>query len=81
MGFHGIGRPAKADVKYFQRQLGLAERQTLLVAGDGDLSAGFLEVIDTYRYLYNLGLRRDTPLEKIRLTLPRTKKDKALETP
>lgn len=57
-------------VKYFQRQLGDAERAILLAAGSGDMSAGFLEVIDTYRHFYNLGLRPDTPLESVILVIP-----------
>lgn len=81
MGIHGIGRPAKPDVKYFQRQLGVTERHTLLVAGNGDLSAGFLEVIDVYRHFHKLGLRPDTPLDRVSLILPKTKKKNASKTP
>lgn len=69
---------ASPNVKYFQRQLGDAERQTLLAAGRGDMSAGFLEVIDTYRHFYNLGLRPSTPLESVILVVPQAKDDDAL---
>ena len=81
MGFHGIGRPASPHVKYFQRQLGVTERQTLLAAGEGDLSAGFLEVIDVYRYFYNLGLRPSMALETVELVLPKPQRKKRSKTP
>ena len=61
---------ATPTVKYFQRQLGDAERTILLAAGSGDMSAGFLEVIDAYRHFYNLGLRPSTPLESVILVIP-----------
>lgn len=61
---------ASPKVKYFQRQLGDAERATLLAAGAGDISAGFQEVIDTYRHFYNLGLRPSTRLESVVLVIP-----------
>lgn len=70
MGVYGLGRPADPNVKYFQRQLGEAERATLLVAGKGDMSAGFLEIIDTYRHFYNLGLRPSMAREAVSLILP-----------
>lgn len=69
---------ATPTVKYFQRQLGDAERAILLAAGSGDMSAGFLEVIDTYRHFYNLGLRPDTPLESVVLVIPQTQDDGGL---
>lgn len=65
-----MARPANPNVKYFQRQLGVAERATLLAAGNGDMSAGFLEVIDAYRHFYNLGLRPSTPLDGVCLAIP-----------
>lgn len=78
MGVHGLGRPADPSVKYFQRQLGAAEREILLAAGNGDMSAGFLEIIDTYRLFYNLGLRPDTPREGLVLVIPQATTDEAL---
>ncbi len=65
-------------VKYFQRTLGDAERAILLAAGSGDISAGFLEVIDTYRHFYNLGLRPSTPLESVVLVIPQAQADGGL---
>ena len=70
MGVYGLGRPADPNVKHFQRKLGPAERATLLAAGDGDMSAGFLEVLDAYQYFYNLGLRPSMARESVSLTLP-----------
>lgn len=78
MGVYGLGRPADPNVKHFQRKLGPAERATLLAAGDGDMSAGFLEVIDTYRLLYNLGLRPNTPRTGLVLVIPQAQEDQAL---
>ena len=69
---------ASPTVKYFQRQLGDAERAILLAAGNGDMSAGFLEVIDTYRHFYNLGLRPSTPIERVILVIPQAQDDEAL---
>lgn len=69
---------ATLTVKYFQRQLGDAEREILLAAGSGDISAGFMEVIDTYRHFYNLGLRPSTPLEGVVLVIPQPATDDAL---
>ena len=70
MGIYGVGRPAEPTVRYFQRRLGDAERSVLLAAGNGDMSAGFLEVLDAYRHFYNLGLRPDMALESVTLVLP-----------
>jgi hypothetical protein len=78
MGVYGLGRPADPGVKYFQRKIGAAERETLLAAGNGDMSAGFLEIIDTYRLFYNLGLRPDTPREGIVLVIPQAQTNEAL---
>jgi hypothetical protein len=63
---------ASPNVKYFQRQLGDAERVILLAAGSGDISAGFHQVIDAYRHFYNLGLRPSTPLECVCLVMPQS---------
>ena len=78
MGVYGLGRPADPNVKHFQRKLGPSERATLLAAGDGDMSAGFLEVIDTYRHFYNLGLRPQTPRDGLALVIPQPAIDEAL---
>lgn len=61
------GRPTKTDVVYFQRKLGDAERSILLAAGQGDTSIGFMEVLDAYRYFYNLGLRPGMNLNSMKI--------------
>jgi len=75
------GRPASPKVRYFQRQLGSAERKVLLLAGSGDISLGFLEIIDCYRHFYGLGLRPDTPLEDVVLVIPKGRRNNASKTP
>lgn len=79
MGVHGLGRPAEPTVRYFQRRLGDAERVVLLAAGNGDMSAGFLEVIDAYRHFYSQGLRPSMALERITLVLPSGDEENASE--
>ena len=69
---------ASPTVKYFQRQLGDAERTILLTAGRGDMSAGFIEVLEAYRHFYNLGLRPSTPLECISLVIPQAQDNEGL---
>jgi len=61
------GRKPKPDVVYFQRKLGDAERAILLAAGQGDTSIGFMEVLDAYRYFYNLGLRPGMNLNSMKI--------------
>ena len=61
------GRKPKPDVVYFQRKLGDAERAILLAAGRGDTSIGFMEVLDAYRYFYNLGLRPGMNLNSMKI--------------
>lgn len=63
-------RPASPNTRYFQRQLQPQEKKILLAAGQGDMSAGFLEVMSAYQHFYNLGLRPDMPLQSVRLVLP-----------
>ena len=41
-----------------QRKLDDGQRTILLAAGRGDMSAGFLEVLDAYQHLYSLGYKR-----------------------
>lgn len=79
MGVYGLGRPAEPTVRYFQRRLGDAERSVLLAAGDGDMSAGFLEVIDAYRHFYSQGLRPSMALESVGLILPNGDEENASE--
>jgi hypothetical protein len=69
MAIDGIGRPALLNTKYFQRTLKPVERQILLEAGEGDISAGFLVVLDLYRHTHNLGYRPAMALECVSVAL------------
>lgn len=69
MAIDGKGRPALLNTKYFQRTLKEAERQILLEAGEGDISAGFLVVLDLYSHVHNLGYRPDMAFECVSVAL------------
>lgn len=51
------GRPSSLKVKYFQRQLGEAEKTILACAGNGDISVGFKVVIESFAVLWEAGYR------------------------
>lgn len=70
MALRGVGRPAKPDAKAFHRKLDDGQRAILLAAGRGDISAGWLEVLDAYQHLYNLGYRPGMDLSMASLSLP-----------
>lgn len=78
MGVYGLGRPAKPDVRVFQRNMDEGQRAILLVAGNGDMSAGWLEVLDTYHNLYELGYRPGMTIDAIRLSIPHGDQENAL---
>ena len=78
MGIYGLGRPAKPDVRVFQRNMDEGQRAILLVAGNGDMSAGWLEVLDTYHNLYELGYRPGMAIDAIRLSIPYGDQENAL---
>ena len=78
MGVYGLGRPAKPDVRVFQRNMDEGQRAILLVAGNGDMSAGWLEVLDTYHNLYELGYRPGMAIDAIRLSIPQADQENAL---
>jgi hypothetical protein len=64
-----MGRPPNPNTTNFLRKIGKAEQTILAVAGKGDISQGFLEILDVYRHFYNQGLRpnmnhRETMQEK-----------------
>ena len=69
MAIDGVGRPALLDTKYFQRTLKEAERAILLAAGEGDISLGFLRLLDMYTHAHNLGYRPDMAIESIQVSL------------
>jgi len=58
----GKGRPSSLNVKYFQRQLGEAEKTILACAGDGDISLGFKVVIESFAVLWEAGYRPQNDL-------------------
>jgi hypothetical protein len=69
MAIDGRGRPALLNTKYFSGHLKGGERQILLAAGEGDISAGFLVVLDLYSHAHNLGYRPDMALECVSVSL------------
>lgn len=54
-----IGRRACTSTRHFRRFLTDADAAVLAAAGDGDMSAGFHAVLDTYQTLHALGYRAD----------------------
>ena len=70
MGVYGLGRPANPNVRVFQRFLDQGQRSVLLTAGNGDMSAGWLEVLDAYQHLYSLGYRPGMDLSRAVLVIP-----------
>ena len=65
-----MGRPASPNAKVLHRKLDDSQRAVLLAAGNGDISAGWLEVLDAYQHLYNLGYRPGMDLSRASLSLP-----------
>jgi hypothetical protein len=61
-------RPCKIDTVHFSRILKDNERAVLLVAGAGDISDGFKNLLAIYTVLHNQGFRPGDPLENIVLT-------------
>jgi hypothetical protein len=53
------GRPASANTRDFRRTLSDAEAAILAAAGEGDMSAGFRNMMDIYRALYLRGYTPD----------------------
>ena len=62
-----MARPPKADTVQFRRKLDNPKLQILLVAGQGNISKGFENILELYQYLHGLGYRTDSPLETIGL--------------
>jgi len=65
-----MGRPANPNTTNFKKKIGRDEQTILAVAGKGDISQGFLEVLDAYRHFYNQGLRPNMNLKDITINLP-----------
>lgn len=81
MGVYGRGRPARQDTTVFHRRLDDGQRAILLFAGEGDLSAGWLEVLDTYHELCALGYRPGMDLKRAVLVLPLCEPKKRPKSP
>ena len=56
---HMTGRPASTSTRIFSRRLAPAQIAILAAAGDGDISAGFHNLLSLYQRLYALGYRND----------------------
>jgi len=54
-----IGRRASTSTRHFRRFLTDADAAILAAAGEGDMSAGFHNVLDSYQILHALGYRPD----------------------
>ena len=72
-----MARPPKADTVQFRRKLDNPKLQILLVAGQGNISKGFENILELYQYLHGIGYRTDSPLETIGLVtnLDQSKRD------
>lgn len=77
MGIYGLGRPANPNVRVFQRNIDDGQRAILLAAGNGDMSAGWLEVLDVYQHLYGLGFRPGMSFDRLVVLLPKDGKKNA----
>jgi hypothetical protein len=54
-----MGRRASTSTRYFLRKLSPTESAVLAAAGDGDIVAGWHQVLATYQALHALGYRND----------------------
>lgn len=54
------GRPASTSTRRFSRTLAPAQTAILAAAGDGDISAGFLNLLDLYQRAHCLGYSVDS---------------------
>jgi hypothetical protein len=57
------GRPASANTKHFRRILAAPETAILAMAGDGDISQGFKNILDIYRALALRGYTPDMDID------------------
>lgn len=54
------GRPSSTSTRRFSRTLAPAQTAILAAAGDGDISAGFLNLLDLYQHAHALGYNIDS---------------------
>ena len=57
------GKPT-LHTKNFYRVLSDEDRAILLVAGDGNITTGFHEILRIYAEMHNLGFKRDMSVEE-----------------
>ena len=60
-----MARPPKADTVQFRRKLDNPKLQILLVAGQGNISKGFENILALYQYCHNEGYRPTMPLSSL----------------
>jgi hypothetical protein len=51
------GRPASIRTRHFRRQLSDNDAAILAAAGNGDVSAGFHNLLSIYQFLYSHGVK------------------------
>jgi len=56
------GRPPSVNSRWFYRELTMPDKLILACAGDGNISDGFRNVLDTYQILWNCGYRPEMDL-------------------
>jgi hypothetical protein len=61
------GRPCKAAIRWFKREIAPADFAVLQAAGAGNTSDGWRELLAIYRHLWMLGWRPGMRPEHIRL--------------
>jgi len=61
------GRHPQIDTIQFRRKLDNPKRNILLVAGKGNITKGFENLLAIYQHLHTIGYRVDYPLDQISL--------------
>jgi hypothetical protein len=57
MATNRAGRPASIRTRNFKRRLSDSDAAILAAAGNGDVSAGFHNLLSIYQYLYAHGIK------------------------
>jgi hypothetical protein len=57
MATNRAGRPASIRTRNFKRRLSDSDAAILAAAGNGDVSAGFHNLLSIYQYLYAQGIK------------------------
>jgi len=72
------GRKCHTDTVWFKRKLSDPDRETLLCAGSGDISTGFMEMLMIYQFIWSQGFRPEMDISCIRVDLGTGNKENAL---